>query len=329
MGVPKSSTIGWCRAGALLLSCDNQYPFYLLSLLASMAFMMRFSSRFLLLFLVTTLVAVRNEVCGWTTVPSKNDASNRREWLQSTLTIATTAAATSAAFLQFAETPSSRIANAASTTSMSSVPSASELERLPLGHARICYLLDHWDEVTSVCGTTIMSDTERMQIIRTEGGTKCSKTPLRVQEFMGYKSIADPLYRVDKLLIRAGPLVDPDQSEAYLDAVERYREKADSTALLAYTSSWGEANPYVEKCTHQTQIQFQVCRFGVAVLLFLANRLRFLLLFALKINRNGSKELIEEYLDQTKAQVVESEKLLRSILEYLHLSTLPPLQGKL
>jgi hypothetical protein len=46
-------------------------------------------------------------------------------------------------------------------------------------------------------------------------------------------------------------------------------------------------------------------------------------------NSNGSKEVIEEYLDQTKVQVVESERLLRKILDYLRLPTLPPLQGKL
>jgi hypothetical protein len=44
---------------------------------------------------------------------------------------------------------------------------------------------------------------------------------------------------------------------------------------------------------------------------------------------NGSKEVIDEYLDQTKAQVVESEILLRSVLDFLHLKPLPPLQGKL
>jgi len=31
--------------------------------------------------------------------------------------------------------------------------------------------------------------------------------------------------------------------EDYVDLVERFREKADQTSLLAYTSSWGEANP--------------------------------------------------------------------------------------
>lgn len=170
------------------------------------------------------------------------------------------------------------------------VPSSQELERLQKGHARVKYLLDHWDDVTKVCGTAIMSDTERRQVVRTEGGggtDACSKTPLRVQEFMGYKSTEDPLYRVDKLMVRATPLVDPDELENYLDVVEKYREKADNTALMAYTSSWGEANP------------------------------------------NGGKEVIDDYLERTKADVVESEKMLRSVLGFLNLNTLPPIQGKL
>lgn len=133
-----------------------------------------------------------------------------------------------------------------SASHAASVPSSEELEKLRLGHARVRYMLDHWDEVTKVCGTTIMSDTERKQVIRTEGGggtDSCMKNPLRVQEFMGYKSTNDPLYRADKLMVRASSLVNSGQFEDYLDAVERYREKADNTAMLAYTSSWGEANP--------------------------------------------------------------------------------------
>ena len=44
-------------------------------------------------------------------------------------------------------------------------------------------------------------------------------------------------------MVRAAPLVDPDQFEDYLDTVEKYREKADMGSMMAYTSSWGEANP--------------------------------------------------------------------------------------
>jgi hypothetical protein len=148
-----------------------------------------------------------------------------------------------------------RRSNAASSTSNSNTAALmTELQqRLPLGHARVRYLLDHWDDITMICGTSVMSDIERKQVIRTEGGgggngkanAACNKTPLRVQEFMGYKSINDPLYRIDKLLIRAGSLVQSSDVENYIDAVEQYRNTADATALLAYTSSWGEANPYV------------------------------------------------------------------------------------
>ena len=136
--------------------------------------------------------------------------------------------------------------HAATGKGTTNVPTTQELEKLQLGHARVKYLIDHWDEVTKICGTSIMSDTERKQVVRTEGGggtDACSKNPLRVQEFMGYKSTTDPLYRADKLMVRASSLVDPEDFEEYFDVVERYREKADGTALLAYTSSWGEANP--------------------------------------------------------------------------------------
>lgn len=163
-------------------------------------------------------------------------------------------------------------------------PATKDLQRLQLGHARIQYLLEHWNTLTKVCRSTI-SDNERKQVVRTEGGggtDACEKTPLIVQAYMGYKSTNDPLYKIDKLLISAASLVDPDDFENYLDAVERYREKADQTALLAYTSSWGESNP------------------------------------------NGGKEVIDNYLEQTHEQVVASERLLRQILGYLHLDVWSP-----
>jgi len=175
---------------------------------------------------------------------------------------------------------------AATTTT---TPSIKELERLQLGYARVQYLLQNWDSLTSVCGKGVMSDMERKQVIRTEGGGGgfCEKTPLVVQEYMGYKSTKDPLYRADALMVRAAPLVDNDVLEQYLDVVEKYREKADNVAMMAYTSSWGEANP------------------------------------------NGGKEVVDDYLDRTKLDVQESERLLKSVLGFLNLATLPPSKGKL
>ena len=113
------------------------------------------------------------------------------------------------------------------------------------------------------------------------GSVGCEKTPLKVQDYMGYKSTDDPLYRVDKLMVRASSLVDSDDFVDYLEAVEKYKDKADSCSMMAYTSSWGEANP------------------------------------------NGGKDVIDEYLDQTKQDVVDSEKYLKQILGYLKLEPMP------
>eukprot|EP00560_Eucampia_antarctica_P009732 CAMPEP_0197830890 /NCGR_PEP_ID=MMETSP1437-20131217/7503_1 /TAXON_ID=49252 ORGANISM="Eucampia antarctica, Strain CCMP1452" /NCGR_SAMPLE_ID=MMETSP1437 /ASSEMBLY_ACC=CAM_ASM_001096 /LENGTH=187 /DNA_ID=CAMNT_0043433571 /DNA_START=268 /DNA_END=831 /DNA_ORIENTATION=+ len=164
-----------------------------------------------------------------------------------------------------------------------SVPTATELKKLQLGHARVQYLLQNWDSITSTCGSKIMSDNERKQVIRTEGGGGgiCDKSPLRVQEFLGYKSTEDPLYRAEKLMVRAAQLVDPDSMEDYLDAVESYRDKADNSALMAFTSSWGEANP------------------------------------------NGGKEVIDDYLIATQNDVKATQILLRKVLGFLNLEVLP------
>lgn len=168
-----------------------------------------------------------------------------------------------------------------------SVPSPKELEKLQLGHARVQYLLKNWDSITESCNNKAMSSVEAKQVVRTEngGGGFCDKTPLRVQEYLGYSSTLDPLYKVDKLMLRAAPLVEDDQ-EGFVEIIETYREKADMTNLMAYTSSWGEANP------------------------------------------NGGKEVVDDYLEQTRQIVLSTEQLLRTALKYLNLEVLPPSDRK-
>lgn len=170
--------------------------------------------------------------------------------------------------------------------SSAAAPSAVDLKRLQVGHSRVRYLLENWDKLTQTCNNRAMSTTESKQIVRTEGGGGgfCEKNPLVVQEYLGYKSTTDPLFKADSLMLKAVPLVDKsvmDEAD-YVDLVEQYREKADYTSLLAYTSSWGEANP------------------------------------------NGGKEAVDDYLDKTKEVVIETEVLLRKVLKALQLEILPP-----
>lgn len=166
------------------------------------------------------------------------------------------------------------------------VPSTSDLKRLQVGHSRVRYLLENWDRLTESCNNKAMSKTESIQVVRTDGGGGgfCDKTPLVVQDYLGYKSTTDPLFKADALMLKAVPLVDDsvmDEAD-FVDLVEQYRDKSDQTSLLAYTSSWGEANP------------------------------------------NGSKDTTDDYLLQTKKVVSETEVLLRKILVGLNLEILPP-----
>ena len=179
-----------------------------------------------------------------------------------------------------ATTTSTLLVGQPSVANAAAVPSATELERLRKGHARINFMLENWEDITEVCKNN--SDQATKQVVRTDGGDKCDKTPLNVQIYMGYKSTEDPLYKADKLMVRAASLIKDDFDQAdYLEAVENYKEKADNTAMMAYTSSWGEANP------------------------------------------NGGKDVIDDYLEKTRLDVVSSEQSLRLILKYLKLEPLP------
>lgn len=220
------------------------------------------------------LAAMANMTSGWTpSPPNLQTTLSRRDALFRGLTGSAAAVAATTVILA-APKPAAALA----------VATPAELAKLQKGHARVSYLLKNWAEITSVCNKTPMSETESRQVIRTGGGggESCEKTPLKVQEYLGYKSIEDPLYRADKIMLKAVPLVvNPDNSDAYFDVMERYREKADQSSLMAYTSSWGEAN-------------------------------------------QGGKEVGDDLLELTKADVVESEKLLRQVLGFLELEVLPP-----
>lgn len=177
------------------------------------------------------------------------------------------------------------------TTSIGSSPaiaassggvSLEDIQRIQKGHARVMYLLNNWDAITESCGKNGVDK----QVVRTDQqyGGLCEKNPLVVQEYLGYKSTLDPLFKIDKVMVKAAntKFVDANVMEDYLDVVEKYREKADMGSMMAYTSSWGEANP------------------------------------------NGGKDVMEEYLLSTKSEVEQTASLLKSIMGYLKLDVLPP-----
>ena len=156
-------------------------------------------------------------------------------------------------------------------------PSSLELARLSFGLARINYLLDNWDSLTTVCnGMSAGGDLEDAQIMSTQNQNKCSKTPLVVQKYIGAASTLDPLFRADKLMIRAQPLVPEANQDKYGDAVDAWITKQQMSSTMAYTSSWsGIENP------------------------------------------NGSKEQIDEVLLEAKKEVLDTKKTLETVVVLL------------
>ena len=127
-------------------------------------------------------------------------------------------------------------------------PTTSELSRLSFGLARIDFLLENWDRLTTVCNGvstgTAAGALEDAQVMRTQNQNRCYKTPLKVQQFIGASSTLDPLFKADKLMIRAQPLVRDENQEAYTTAVDAYITKQQMSSTMAYTSSWsGIENP--------------------------------------------------------------------------------------
>ena len=99
---------------------------------------------------------------------------------------------------------------------------------------RLNYLLDNWEKLTTICGR---SDNPYL------GTNGCERSPLVVMDYLGYKSMNDPLFKADKTLKALSNLVPSDDSVDYLEAMEKFGEASEEASGMAYVSSWGEANP--------------------------------------------------------------------------------------
>ncbi len=102
------------------------------------------------------------------------------------------------------------------------------------GYKRLNYLIDNWEKETTVCGRF-----DNPYI----GNNGCERTPEKVMEYLGFKSMNDPLFRADKTMQRLQTLVSEDVEIDYMEAMETFNEKSEEASNIAFVSSWGEANP--------------------------------------------------------------------------------------
>jgi hypothetical protein len=56
-------------------------------------------------------------------------------------------------------------------------------------------------------------------------------------DYLGYKNMDDPLFRADKTMMRLQSVVPAEEESAYIDAMEKFNEKAEEGNGMAYVSS--------------------------------------------------------------------------------------------
>jgi len=114
-------------------------------------------------------------------------------------------------------------------------PGPEELQRLAVGYQRLQYLLSNWEKETTVCIKGCKGKYE---------ACGCIRDPIIVQAYMGYKSMDDPLFRAGDLILRGSYRVKSDADfDKFTVALEKWNKQADDGNVMAYVSSWGEANP--------------------------------------------------------------------------------------
>mmetsp|Transcript_27117 Transcript_27117/g.51011 ORF Transcript_27117/g.51011 Transcript_27117/m.51011 type:complete len:289 (+) Transcript_27117:66-932(+) len=114
------------------------------------------------------------------------------------------------------------------------VPTDEELNRLAIGYKKLTFLLDNWDSQTSVCRPGCKISFEQCA---------CERNPLIVSEYMGFSNINDPLYKIDDLMLRAQDKVSDADFDKFTSMYNTWFQKSQDGNVMAYVSSWGEANP--------------------------------------------------------------------------------------
>lgn len=110
-----------------------------------------------------------------------------------------------------------------------SPPTPEELARLRKGYEQINYLLDNFEQETTVCK---------------ENGGECKRDADAVRKALGLRSTTDPLFQIDKVFTKVKYMdIDPDQLEAFFEASEDWNSAMNMSNSMAFISQFGEYNP--------------------------------------------------------------------------------------
>ena len=117
----------------------------------------------------------------------------------------------------------SPIASAAAAAA--AVPTKEELNRIKVGYEGLIYLLENFEQETTVCR---------------ENGGECKRDADPVRKYMGLRSTTDPLFQIEKVLNKVKNMdLDPDKLEPFFEATEDWNSAMNMSNSMAFISQFG------------------------------------------------------------------------------------------
>lgn len=104
-----------------------------------------------------------------------------------------------------------------------------DMERIKTGYQQITYLLDNFEQETTVCR---------------ENGGECKRDANAIRKVLGLRSTTDPLFQIEKVFAKVKNMdIDPDKLDALYDAAEDWNSATSMSNSMAFISQFGEYNP--------------------------------------------------------------------------------------
>jgi len=104
-------------------------------------------------------------------------------------------------------------------------PSKEDIDRVKQGYKQIVYLLDNFEQETTVCR---------------ENGGQCKRDADAVRKALGLRSTTDPLFQIDKVFNKVKNMdLDADKLEQFFDASEDWNSAISMSNSMAFISQFG------------------------------------------------------------------------------------------
>lgn len=176
----------------------------------------------------------------------------------------------------------------------SNVPTQAELDRIKEGYNGLVYLLDNFEQETTICR---------------ENGGECKRDADPVRKYLGLRSTTDPLFQIEKVFNKVKNMdIDPDKLDSFFEATEDY-----NSAMTL--STFGLFSVMCECCYVIVLIYMLYDVFSHTT----GNSMAFISQFG-EYNPGGGKDEVLKYLNESKKQVVVAKNSLKTIMDALDIS---------